>query len=163
MAEDTRLTDHEGYRPCVGIILSNDRGQVFWARRTSGNGWQFPQGGIDPGESPDDAASRELYEETGAIREHTRILACTRNWLHYRIPWLKASAGKGFIGQKQKWFLIQLTAGNEAISLDHDNKPEFDRWRWVSYWYPLEQIIFFKREVYRQALLELAPRLPVDS
>lgn len=158
------LLDARGYRPCVGIIISNNQGLVFFARRLSkGKGWQFPQGGIEIGETAEEAMFRELYEETGITAKHVKILGKTKDWLSYKIPWVKEKAKTSFVGQKQKWFLLELIADSSVIKLDHSDKVEFDRWQWVSYWYPLGQVVFFKREVYRRALLHLNHLLPVPD
>ena len=156
------MIDAEGFRPNVGIILANDVGQVLWARRIHQDAWQFPQGGIQHNESPEQALYRELHEEVGLHPEDVRILACTRGWLRYRLPQrlVRNNSRPVCIGQKQKWFLLQLTADDQRVCMTKTTKPEFDHWRWVSYWYPLGQVVSFKREVYRRALKELAPRLP---
>jgi len=160
------VIDADGFRPNVGIILANDSGQVLWARRLRQEAWQFPQGGINAGESERDAMYRELNEEIGLAPEDVEILASTRGWLRYRLPahLLRARGGQGAprcIGQKQKWFLLRLVSADDRVRVDSGEQPEFDSWRWVSYWYPLSQIVEFKREVYRRALKELAPRLPL--
>lgn len=159
------MIDVEGYRPNVGIILANDLGQVLWARRINQNAWQFPQGGINSNESAEDALFRELHEEVGLTPEDVEILACTRGWLRYRLPTrlVRTHSHPVCIGQKQKWFLLRLKATDNHVRMDLSTKPEFDGWRWVSYWYPLGQVVSFKREVYRRALKELAPRLWVRS
>jgi len=156
------VIDSEGFRANVGIMLTNDHGQLLWARRVGGrDAWQFPQGGIQRGESPEQALYRELHEEVGLLPEAVRVLGETRGWLRYRLPrnFIRKGQNPVCIGQKQKWFLLQLLAEDNAVRLDLNNKPEFDRWQWVSYWYPLNQVISFKREVYRRALKELAPVL----
>lgn len=156
------MIDGDGFRPNVGIILANDAGQVLWARRVGGrDAWQFPQGGMDPGESPEQAMYRELWEEVGLKEDAVAVQACTRGWLRYRLPrrMLRRQEGSPFVGQKQKWFLLRLIGDDNAVRFDRSEKPEFDVWRWVSYWYPLGQVVPFKREVYRRALAELAPRL----
>lgn len=153
------MIDREGYRPNVGIVLANDRGQVLWARRVGGrDAWQFPQGGINRGESPEQALYRELEEEIGLSPDAVEVLAVTRGWLRYRLPrrFIRTGQKPVCIGQKQKWFLLRMLAEDGAVRLDHNDKPEFDHWRWVSYWYPLDQVISFKREVYRRAMKELA-------
>ena len=158
--------DAQGYRSNVGIILANDRGQVLWARRVGGHdAWQFPQGGIQRDESPETALYRELYEEIGVRRGSVEIVASTRGWLRYRLPkrYLRNN-GRGarasrFVGQKQKWFLLRLLGDDSLVDLDCSRKPEFDTWQWVSYWYPLTQVINFKRNVYRRVLREFAPSL----
>ncbi|SFM23871.1 RNA pyrophosphohydrolase [Halopseudomonas yangmingensis] len=156
------MIDAEGFRPNVGIILANEAGQVLWARRINQDAWQFPQGGIQHNESPEQALYRELHEEVGLQPDDVRILACTRGWLRYRLPQrlIRNNSRPVCIGQKQKWFLLQLTAEEQRVCMTTTTKPEFDHWRWVSYWYPLGQVVSFKREVYRRALKELAPRLP---
>ena len=157
------VIDSDGFRPNVGIILSNDAGQVMWARRINQDAWQFPQGGINPRETPEEALFRELNEEVGLEPEDVKILACTRGWLRYRLPQrlVRTNSQPLCIGQKQKWFLLRLTGAEDRVRMDVTGKPEFDGWRWVSYWYPLNQVVTFKREVYRRALKELAPRLLV--
>lgn len=153
------MIDKEGYRPNVGIVLANDRGQVLWARRVGGrDAWQFPQGGINRGESPEQALYRELEEEVGLAPESVEILAVTRGWLRYRLPrrFIRKGQKPLCIGQKQKWFLLRMLDDDGAVRLDMNDKPEFDHWQWVSYWYPLNQVISFKREVYRRAMKELA-------
>lgn len=140
-------------------MVANDHGQVLWARRVGGrDAWQFPQGGINRGETPEQALYRELEEEVGLTPGAVELLGCTRGWLRYRLP--KAFVRKGqnpvCIGQKQKWFLLRMLADDAEIRFDQNEKPEFDHWQWVSYWYPLNQVIAFKREVYRRAMKELA-------
>ena len=156
------MIDSDGFRANVGIIVANDHGQLLWARRVGGrDAWQFPQGGINRGESPRDALYRELEEEIGLTAESVDIVATTRGWLRYRLPkrFIRKGQNPVCIGQKQKWFLLRLLADDSAVRLDRNDTPEFDHWRWVSYWYPLDQVIAFKREVYRRAMKELAPPL----
>lgn len=157
------MIDQDGYRPNVGIVLANARGQVLWARRIGRDGWQFPQGGIQRHEAPEEALFRELREEVGLRPDCVRVLAQTRGWLHYRLPphLLRRQGHTAFVGQKQKWFLLEMLAADDQVCMDASEKPEFDHWRWVSYWYPVGQIVTFKRDVYRRALKELAPQLPV--
>jgi putative (di)nucleoside polyphosphate hydrolase len=160
----TLMIDENGYRSNVGIVLANAAGQVLWARRVGGrNAWQFPQGGVNQGETPEQALYRELHEEVGLRAASVRQLGQTDDWLHYDLPGYmrRNNSTPGFVGQKQKWFLLQLVDDDAAIALDQSAKPEFDQWCWVSYYYPISQIIDFKREVYRQALVRLAPHLPV--
>ncbi len=140
-------------------MLANDHGQVLWARRVGGrDAWQFPQGGINEGETPEQALYRELHEEVGLLPDSVELLAVTRGWLRYRLPkrFIRKNQSPPCIGQKQKWFLLRLVAGDEAVQLNLNEKPEFDHWQWVSYWYPLNQVVAFKREVYRRAMKELA-------
>ena len=155
---NNQVIDADGFRPNVGIMLANDHGQLLWARRLGQDAWQFPQGGIARGESPQQALYRELEEELGLTPDAVRVLACTRDWLRYRLPRgrLRREQKPLCIGQKQKWFLLHMLADDAAVKVDHSPEPEFDHWRWVSYWYPLTRVVFFKREVYRSALRELA-------
>jgi len=139
--------------------VANDHGQVLWARRIGGrDAWQFPQGGIDKGESPEQALYRELEEEVGLTPSSVEILGSTRGWLRYRLPkrYLRTGQTPLCVGQKQKWFLLRLLEGDNAVRLDLNSKPEFDHWQWVSYWYPLNNVVSFKRDVYRRAMKELA-------
>ena len=153
------VIDSDGFRPNVGIMLANDGGQLLWARRVGGQGgWQFPQGGINAGESAEEALYRELEEEVGLRESNVQLLASTRGWLRYRLPkrYIRQGQSPVCIGQKQKWFLLRMMAEDATVKLDLNHKPEFDHWQWVSYWYPLNQVISFKQEVYRRAMKELA-------
>ncbi len=152
------MLDREGYRPNVGIILCNWRNEVFWAKRVKEHAWQFPQGGIKHGETPMQAMYRELQEEVGLLPEHVKILGRTRDWLRYDVPshWSRSDQRGSYRGQKQIWFLLRLIGRECDVSLRAGAKPEFDAWRWNDYWIPLEVVIEFKREVYRQALQELS-------
>jgi len=154
------VIDREGFRPNVGIIIANDQGQVLWAERLRKQGWQFPQGGVDGNESVDEAMYRELYEEVGLKPHQVKLVAKTRGWLRYRLP--KQMIRKGqkpqCIGQKQKWYLLKLLDSDDAVKLNNgEHSPEFESWRWVNYWYPITEVISFKRDVYRRALKELLP------
>ncbi|ELX8377613.1 RNA pyrophosphohydrolase [Providencia vermicola] len=153
------MIDDDGYRPNVGIVICNRQGQVLWARRYGQHSWQFPQGGINPGESPEQAMYRELYEEVGLQRKDVRLLASTRNWLRYKLPkrLVRWDTKPVCIGQKQRWFLLQLQCNEADINVQRSKSPEFDGWRWVSYWYPVRQVVSFKREVYRRVMKEFAP------
>lgn len=154
------MIDNDGYRPNVGIVIANSEGRVLWARRVGQDAWQFPQGGIKSGESPDDAVFRELKEETGLDPDQVKVVGSTRGWLRYRLPRrLLRQNNSNFVGQKQRWYLLEMRAPDEAVSFNYSDSPEFDHWQWVSYWYPLGQVVSFKREVYRKALKELAPYL----
>ncbi len=159
------MIDSRGYRPNVGIILTNEDEQVFWGKRTGQAAWQFPQGGIKHGETPEEALFRELYEEVGLLSEQVEIIVSTRGWLHYRLPkpMVHSSSRPVCIGQKQKWFLLRMKARDSAIRFDAAATPEFDDWKWVSYWYPLRNIVAFKRDVYRRAMRELSRKLFVES
>jgi len=166
------MLDKEGYRPNVGIILANPRNEVFWGKRVNQHAWQFPQGGIKPGETPLQAMYRELEEEIGLQRGHVRILGRTREWLRYQVPerWARrqrearegTKAGAAYRGQKQIWFLLRMVGRDCDVKLRASGHPEFDAWRWHDYWVPLEAVIDFKRDVYRQALIELHRYLLAD-
>jgi len=155
------MIDSDGYRPNVGIILTNTAGQVLWARRIGQDAWQFPQGGIRQHETPVEALYRELHEEIGLEATDVTILACTRGWLRYRLPkrMIRHNTLPICVGQKQKWFMLRMMSDDSRIAFNRSEDPEFDGWSWVSYWYPLSKVVSFKRDVYRQALTELAPRI----
>ncbi len=159
--QDGIVIDEDGYRPNVGIILCNKQGDVLWARRIGQDAWQFPQGGIKDDESPEDALYRELEEEVGLERHDVEVLGSTRGWLRYRLPrrMIRYNSKPVCVGQKQKWYLLQLISADDQINVDATDKPEFDGWRWSSYWFPLGQVVSFKRDVYRRALKELAPKI----
>lgn len=159
------LIDAQGFRANVGIMLADQSGRLFWARRKGQSAWQFPQGGIQEHETPEEALLRELAEEVGLRSEHVEILGCTRRWLRYRLPhrYQRRDIAPLCVGQKQIWFMLRFTGDENAVRLDNSDIPEFDSWRWVDYWQPLEEVIFFKRRVYRQALSELAPLLFPDG
>lgn len=158
------MIDRDGYRPNVGIILCNAKNEVFWGKRIREHSWQFPQGGIDKGESPEQAMYRELYEEVGLQSHHVHILGRTKNWLRYEVPthWIKREWRSSYKGQKQIWFLLRLVGRDCDVSLRASGHPEFDAWRWSEYWVPLESVIEFKRDVYRSALNELVIYLDRD-
>jgi len=157
------MLDREGYRPNVGIVLLNARNEVFWGKRVGQHSWQFPQGGIAHGESPEQAMFRELHEEVGLLPEHVQIIGRTRDWLRYDVPeeYLRRQHATrvhraAYRGQKQIWFLIRLIGLDTDIQLRATEHPEFDAWRWVPFWIQLDAVIGFKREVYQLALSELA-------
>jgi putative (di)nucleoside polyphosphate hydrolase len=158
------MLDRDGYRPNVGIILVNGRNEVFWGKRVHQHAWQFPQGGIQHGETPERAMYRELDEEIGLKADHVRILGRTRHWLRYEVPekWVRRDWRGAYRGQKQIWYLLRMVGRDCDVSLRASEKPEFDAWRWHDYWVPLEAVIEFKREVYRQALAELHRYLLTD-
>lgn len=153
------MIDFDGYRPNVGIVICNKHGQVLWAKRFGQNSWQFPQGGINEGENIETAMYRELYEEVGLSKKDVRLLWASKYWLKYKLPKrLVRSDGPGpvCIGQKQRWFLLQLMCDESQINLKATKSPEFDGWRWVSFWYPVRQVVSFKRDVYRKVMKEFA-------
>jgi len=153
------MIDSEGFRANVGIILTNDQGQVFWARRIGMDAWQFPQGGIKKNESPKTAMYRELKEEIGLEPEHVELINSTDDWLRYWLPkrYIRQNRGPLCIGQKQIWYLLKLTADETYLDLSYTSEPEFDSWKWVDFWRPVEEVISFKRQVYQQALKQLQP------
>jgi putative (di)nucleoside polyphosphate hydrolase len=160
-----QVIDPDGFRPNVGIILSNAEGRLLWARRVGQDAWQFPQGGMRSDETPAEAMYRELAEEIGLQPEQVEIIGATRGWLRYRLPrqFIRRTSKPLCIGQKQVWFLLRMLCSDKAVCLNHSEKPEFDLWRWVDYWQPLEEVVAFKRRVYRKALNELAPLLFPDG
>lgn len=157
------MLDREGYRPNVGIVLLNGSNEVFWGKRVGQHSWQFPQGGIQHGESPEEAMYRELHEEVGLLPEHVQIIGRTRDWLRYDVPeeFLRRQTASrmqraSYRGQKQIWFLLRLIGQDSDIQLRATDHPEFDAWRWHPYWIELATVVDFKREVYELALSELA-------
>lgn len=153
----TDLIDAQGFRANVGIVLIRDSGDVFLGGRRDGRGWQFPQGGVREDESAEQALYRELREEIGLESADVEILAVTRNWLRYRLPrrFVRRRSKPLCIGQKQRWFLLRMLGSEERLRFDLTTQPEFDSWRWVDYWSPVREVIYFKRNVYARALEEL--------
>jgi len=149
--------DENGFRANVGIILMDGANQVMIAGRRGRSGWQFPQGGVRHRESAEQAMYRELHEEVGLAPDDVEISGVTREWIPYRLPkkYLRKSEPR-CIGQKQRWFLLSLVADVDKLCFDLTSEPEFDRCRWVDYWKPVEEVIYFKRKVYIQALTELS-------
>ncbi|WP_438864731.1 RNA pyrophosphohydrolase [Neptunicella sp.] len=152
------MIDAEGFRANVGIVICNRQGQVFWAKRYGQHSWQFPQGGIDQGETAEQTMFRELNEEVGLKPEDVDILAVSKNWVRYKLPkrLIRKGSNPVCIGQKQRWFLLQLKCADEDVDVLHTNHPEFDGWRWVSYWYPVRNVVSFKRDVYRRVMKEFS-------
>ncbi|MDG6881572.1 RNA pyrophosphohydrolase [Phocoenobacter uteri] len=153
------MIDSDGYRPNVGIVICNKKRQVLWAKRFGQNSWQFPQGGVKEGENIETAMYRELQEEVGLTKNDVQLLWASKYWLRYKLPkrLIRNDASRPVcIGQKQRWFLLQLVSDESAIKLDATKNPEFDGWRWVSFWYPVRQVVSFKRDVYRKAMKEFA-------
>lgn len=158
------MIDAEGYRLNVGIMVVNAHRRLLMGKRVRRNAWQFPQGGIDPGESPQDALWRELYEELGFVRGQMEVLGCTRGWLHYRLPQRFLRRGvPQCIGQKQKWFLLRLLEEGAEPSFDCGPRPEFDAFRWVPYARAAHEVVAFKRPVYLAALRELGPMMGLKA
>ena len=130
------MIDREGYRANVGIILANRH------------------------ESVKRAMYRELREETGLKPHHVQILGLTDGWLRYRLPdrYIRRKSNRVCIGQKQKWYLLQLL-DESKIKLDISRRPEFDHWRWIDFWQPAEEVVDFKKKVYKMALQQFEPIL----
>jgi putative (di)nucleoside polyphosphate hydrolase len=156
----TDFIDSEGFRANVGIVLIRDDRQVFLGGRTGGRGWQFPQGGVQRNEAPEQAMFRELKEEIGLERQDVEVVASTRHWLRYRLPrqYVRRNTHPQCIGQKQRWFMLRFRGSEDRLHFDSTTAPEFDRWRWVDYWTPVREVIYFKRAVYVRALDELGHR-----
>ena len=151
------MIDIDGYRPNVGIIIINDEQKVLLAKRLNENAWQFPQGGINNKEFAEDAMYRELKEEVGLSHNHILVIEKTKGWLRYDVPknWIRNNSQQRYKGQKQVWFLLKFVGEDTDIFLRNTTKPEFDDWKWVSYWTPLEKVVDFKKDVYKKALSEL--------
>jgi len=151
--------DAEGFRANVGIILANTDNKLLLGGRVGAKGWQFPQGGMLKGEEPLDAMFRELHEEVGLEAGDVELLGVTSDWLCYRLPdkFIRRNSQPLCIGQKQRWFMLRLVSGDERVRFDRSDKPEFDRIRWVHFWRPVNEVIYFKRRVYARALHELGP------
>ena len=154
-----KLVDKDGFRANVAMVISNGRGQILLAKRVGQKAWQFPQGGIDQGESAQQALFRELYEEVGLKSEDVKIVQQCKRWLRYHIPekMQRKNVTPRCIGQKQRWFFLQLVGDQKKIDFNATGHPEFDAWEWVSYWYHINQVVSFKQNVYRQALAEFEP------
>ena len=159
------MIDSAGYRSNVAIVLCNNQRQLFWGRRIGQDAWQFPQGGIKSHETPKQAMYRELEEEVGLRQHQVEVIGCTDDWLRYRLPerFIRHHSQPLCIGQKQVWFLLRMKCQDKDVCLDHSPKPEFDHWRWIKYWQPLREVVYFKRRVYSKALKELAPMLFPDG
>ena len=162
--QEISIIDNNGYRANVGIVLmNNNQSQVFLAKRCRQNAWQFPQGGLKRGEDSETAMYRELHEEVGLLPHQVSVVAVTKGWHYYDVPknFLRHNApnrsvGVGFRGQKQRWYLLHFLANDNDISLTASMPAEFDAWRWVDYWQPIEWVVYFKKDVYRSALQELS-------
>ena len=157
--------DSDGFRANVGIILSNEEGKLLLAGRIGSKGWQFPQGGMQQGESAEEAMFRELHEEVGLLEGDVEVLGSTNDWLRYRLPkkYVRHHSKPLCIGQKQRWFILRLVGPDDCVRVDRSDTPEFDRWRWVEFWRPVNDVIYFKRRVYARALHELGPHVYPDG
>ena len=156
------MKNTENYRPNVAIIILNKEGQILWCKRKDGNGWQFPQGGLDKGESPLEAIYRETREEVGLERKDIRIIKETQEWFNYKVPedrlpkYFRFKNSK-FIGQTQKWFLAEILCEDYRINLNASSPIEFVDWTWSSYWHPLNGGVDFKKATYRKVLNSFLP------
>jgi putative (di)nucleoside polyphosphate hydrolase len=159
------VIDRYGFRANVGIILMHEDGRLFIGRRSGGRGWQFPQGGMLQGEKPEESLYRELYEEIGLAADDVELLGQTQHWLRYRLPtrYQRRHSSPLCVGQKQRWFLLRLRRPDPDFRFDVTGAPEFDRWRWVDYWEPIREVIYFKRAVYSRALHELGEQVFPDG
>ena len=157
--------DADGFRANVGIILANHDDKLLLGGRVGAKGWQFPQGGMLEGEDPVDAMFRELHEEIGLETSDVEVLGVTSDWLRYRLPnkFIRRSSKPLCIGQKQRWFVLRLISDDSRVRFDRCDKPEFDRIRWVPFWRPVNEVIYFKRRVYARALHELGPAVFPDG
>ncbi len=157
--------DADGFRANVGIILANADNKLLLGGRRGAKGWQFPQGGMLEGEDPVDAMFRELHEEIGLEAGDVEVLGVSSDWLRYRLPdrFIRRNSRPLCIGQKQRWFMLRLITDDSRVRFDRCDKPEFDRVRWVQFWRPVNEVIYFKRRVYARALHELGPALFPDG
>jgi putative (di)nucleoside polyphosphate hydrolase len=157
------MIDPDGFRPNVGMVVMNNAGRVFWAQRSNNDGWQFPQGGMNSDETPEEAMYRELIEETGLQPNDVDLLGATPGWLRYQLPrrYQRSNSKPLCIGQKQVWFLLRLIDDDVKFNFNLTDEPEFRDFRWVNFWYPADNVIRFKRRVYRQALTLLEPMVAV--
>ena len=155
------MIDNQGYRSNIGIVIANNNNQLLLAKRCGQNSWQLPQGGIKTDEVELDALYRELYEEVGLERHQVELIAKTPKWLRYDLPkqYRRQHQNPLCIGQKQVWYLLKLTVSEDKINLNQHQEVEFDDWKWVDYWQPIDNVIFFKKEVYEDMLKTLAPVL----
>lgn len=147
------------YRPCVGLMLLNGAGEIFAGQRldNSQNAWQMPQGGIDPGETPRDAALRELSEETGIDPGQVEVLRESRNWHDYDLPrtLIPRLWGGQYRGQSQRWFALRYLGPDSGINID-THEPEFRTWTWMAHDELVECIVPFKRDTYAQVFGEFS-------
>ena len=150
------------YRLNVGIMLVNDDGFVFVGQRRDNHSdaWQMPQGGIDDGEDPKEAALRELFEETGIVTNLVEILSVSKDWVHYDLPieLIDKLWNGQYRGQKQKWYLMRFLGSDSEVNIQTEH-PEFSKWKWMQPDNLVENIVPFKRPVYQQVLAEFRHNL----
>lgn len=151
------MIDEDGYRPNVASVIINKDNKILWAKRVDEDNWQFPQGGIQKGETPEQAMYREVYEEVGLKKNSFEILGRSADWLKYDVPekFIKTYWQGRYKGQKQIWFLLKFIGSDDLINLNLHDSPEFDDWKWENFWHPLQDVVDFKKEVYSAALNEL--------
>ena len=154
------IRDPSRYRANVGLAVFSPAGHVFVGRRINGRGafqWQLPQGGVDKGEDPAEAALRELEEEIGVAPKLVEILEETDDWLYYDFPMdLRKRMGGPYLGQRQKWFALRFKGSDSDVRLDK-HKPEFDAWRWAQLSEVPDLIVPFKRPVYQEVAQRFVP------
>ena len=155
------------YRPCVGVMLMNATGHVFVGQRMDRftDAWQMPQGGVDKGEEPREAALRELWEETGVTEDLVSIVTESAGWLPYDLPHdIVPKIWKGqYRGQEQKWFLMRFHGTDDQVNIATEH-PEFSAWRWHPTDQLVEKIVSFKRDVYARVLEDFATHIgPASS
>ena len=163
------LTDTEiealPYRPCVGLMLLNREGMIFAGQRHDNlqDAWQMPQGGIDPGESPEEAALRELAEETGLAPESVEVVRESAHWHDYDLPrGLVRKLWKGrYRGQTQRWFALRYEGPDHAINIE-THEPEFRAWTWMAHRDLIRKIVPFKRDTYALVFEEFADLIGAD-
>jgi putative (di)nucleoside polyphosphate hydrolase len=153
------MINKKGMRSGIAIILLNDQNKVFWAKRIGQNAFQFPQGGVQENETPEETMYRELYEEVGLKPKDVQMLGQSKDWLRYHLPkqFIRVHSKPLCVGQRLKWFLLRLVSNDDKINFKAFETPEFDGYLWVDYWLPLKQIIPFKRHIYKKALTEFEP------
>ena len=135
----------KNYRKGVGMVIVNRKGQFFLGKRIGADAWQFPQGGIDEGETPEVALYRELYEETGLKKEKVEIIDISKKWLVYHIPHVFQRSNKKYDGAMQKWFLLRFIGEDgDDINLNATEHAEFDSWKWSDRKTAIKKIIKFK-------------------
>jgi len=147
----------KNYRKGVGMVIVNRKGQFFLGKRIGADAWQFPQGGIDEGETPEVALYRELYEETGLKKEKVEIIDISKKWLVYHIPHVFQRSNKKYDGAMQKWFLLRFIGEDgDDINLNATEHAEFDSWKWSDRKTAIKSVIKFKKKVYESILQEFS-------